>query len=740
MTKAHELLRQIRQVALPSTGDVSDQELLRRYVASGDVLALELLIWRHQRLVLGVCLRVLKDVHDAEDAFQATFLVLARKAHAIRNGQAVAAWLYEVAYRVALTALRRRRRQAGRVLPLSDTVADGLAAEPPSTPDERELLEVLDRAVNRLPVRHRAAVVLCYLEGKTHEEAARLLGCAAGTVASRLSRARGKLRAWLEGRGVTLSAAAVATVVAGQVGRVTAGRELVSATARAARSLRGAPAPGEVSPTALALSNQAIRAMTLARVRGPLVALAVAGLVALGLGGLAGGTPRTAAAPPGATAQLAAAKPGVAEGPATVQPQQLDPDRVKALVKQLGSVKFAERQAARQALLDMGPAVVPLLNRGVLDDDVEIKLRLAEIRYLLVGLVEDLEAFLRSQSPVYEDKSIEVPDAIRDLVARHQPRSGDYLLGLISNPQHRLHWPAVNLFVQTWDAQSVAQFEAYLQHQLRFRVGSRPRYPADVDAGIEMGFSFAFGLGSRPKGLAWQTQTTHYLDGKPNGKPYLWTYPSGATTGWIRTGPLPEGKHTGYFVVEFTVPHRGKQCQGKVRSHDFTFEVVAAATPDDLVAPEDAATDQLVRRALEVVECQKSAPPDPRWGGAPPVDDWAPQITWQTPDGKNRGLHVPVWRVHEALPVDLCFDVVFEDLGTGKTHAGAPLVLLKGKTCALGYLTPRDVHAFGAGRTGFVDVRVRLTPSRALALSVPAVTRYYAGSYSQKLRLKITAD
>src|SRR5262249_40447135 len=107
---------------------------------------------------------------------------------------------------------------------------------------------------------------------------------------------------------------------------------------------------------------------------------------------------------------------------------------------------------------------------------------------------------------------------------------------------------------------------------------------------------------------------------------------------------------------------------------------------------------------------------------------------------KNAGLHVPLWRVDAPLPVDLCFEVTFEDLGTGKTYRGDPLIFLKGKTTHLGYLTLRDVHAFSKDRTGFVTVRVHLKPSRALALTVPEVTHYYAGSHSQVLRLKITGE
>jgi RNA polymerase sigma factor (sigma-70 family) len=724
MARAQALLGQIRQAALQGAdGDVSDQELVRRFVASGDALALELLIWRHQRLVLGVCLRLLKDVHDAEDAVQATFLVLARKAGSIRNGQAVAAWLYEVASRIALTALARRRRQAARVLPL----AGDLQANSAPPPEQAEILDLLDRAVNVLPAGHRAAVVLYYLEGKTHEEVGRLLGCAAGTIASRLSRARQKLRAWLERHGVTLSAAAVATTLSTQAAQARPAGDL-TITIRAAQALsRGASLPPGVSPTALWLSEQAVRAMTWAKLQQPLLVLVLAGLVALGLGGaLAGTSPSPDAPQSAATNQTAGAPKSTAE-------------QVHDLVKQLGSNKYAERQAAQKALLQLGPDIVPWLDQYKQGADLETQRRLEVIRYQLAGYAEDILKYLASQSPVYEDKSPEVPESIKGIVAKYQPASGNLLLGLVTKTRHRLHWPATNLFVQTWDGQTPAQLDAYMHSQLRLQPAFRPCYPAQVNAGIALGFHFSYGHGGRPRGLTWQTRTVHYLDGQQYGKPYMWTYPSGATTGWIWTGPLAEGKHHFHYVLEYTLTHRGQQHQGKVRSQDYTFEVLPAGTPDDLIAPKDAATDALVRQALEIMECEKQPEPGPLSGGfQPSVDAWAPQITWKTPAGKSMGLHVPVWRVNAALPVDLCFEVTFEDLGTGQTYKGDLLVLLKGKTCHLGYLTLRDVHAFSKDRTGFVNVRVRLTPSRALALSVPEITHYYPGSHSQVLRLKIT--
>jgi RND family efflux transporter MFP subunit len=185
-------------------GDVgaSDADLLGRFVADGDQAAFELLVWRHRHLVFGVCRRVLHDFHDAEDAFQATFLTLARKAGSIGRRQALASWLYRVAHRVALTARSRRARRSAREQALA-AVAEVAAPGAETASDWKDLWPAVDEELGRLPERYRAAAILCYLEGKTVEEAAGQLGCPRGTVASRLARARDRLRTRLARRGLT---------------------------------------------------------------------------------------------------------------------------------------------------------------------------------------------------------------------------------------------------------------------------------------------------------------------------------------------------------------------------------------------------------------------------------------------------------------------------------------------------------------------------------------------------------
>jgi RNA polymerase sigma factor (sigma-70 family) len=194
---------------------LTDGELLQRFVASRDESAFELLVWRHGPLVMNVCRRVLSDNHDAEDAFQATFVILARKAGTIGRGESLGAWLYKVASRVALRARALRARRRGRERALED---DQPIAEAGSAPEDgvawKELAPLLDAEVNRLPEKYRKVFVLCYLEGKTNEAAARQLGCPKGTVLSRLARARDRLRQRLEMRGVALAAAPFAALLA----------------------------------------------------------------------------------------------------------------------------------------------------------------------------------------------------------------------------------------------------------------------------------------------------------------------------------------------------------------------------------------------------------------------------------------------------------------------------------------------------------------------------------------------
>ncbi len=198
-TDPNHLASRVRALAHAAdpAGGLPDAELVRRYADARDAAAFEVLVWRHGPMVWGTCARVLRHRQDAEDAFQATFLALARSARAVGRGP-VGGWLHRVAANAALK-LRARRRPT---------------AELPDVPGEpapdRELAGVLDQELDRLPAHHRAAFVLCCLEGLTNAEAARELGCPVGTVDSRLHAARTRLRDRLARRGFAPAALAVA--------------------------------------------------------------------------------------------------------------------------------------------------------------------------------------------------------------------------------------------------------------------------------------------------------------------------------------------------------------------------------------------------------------------------------------------------------------------------------------------------------------------------------------------------
>jgi TIGR03009 family protein len=202
-----QFIRQITPAGLPD--DTTDGELLERFIDQRDENAFGTLIRRHGPLVFAVCRRALPTVQDAEDAFQATFLVLARKARSIAKRGSVASWLHGVARRIALRAKADLSKRRG----VEHRCAAMVAADCLQELVWQDIRLILDEEVARLPERYRAAFVLCYLEGKTNDEAARLLDCARGTVSSRLVRARAILRARLSRHGLVLSGAFITTML-----------------------------------------------------------------------------------------------------------------------------------------------------------------------------------------------------------------------------------------------------------------------------------------------------------------------------------------------------------------------------------------------------------------------------------------------------------------------------------------------------------------------------------------------
>jgi RNA polymerase sigma factor (sigma-70 family) len=203
------LLQHIRRLAGDGSGTLSDGELLRRYLAAHDEAAFAMLMRRHGPMVFSVCQSVLRQRDDAEDAFQASFLILAQKAGSVRRHEGLGGWLQRVAYHIAL---RARARKARRVIEEAKATP---ATTAPSACDDLswgELRTILHAELAALPEPFRAPLVLCYLEGLTQEEAAHRLGWTATTVKGRLQRGREKLRRRLERRGVALTAALAAAL------------------------------------------------------------------------------------------------------------------------------------------------------------------------------------------------------------------------------------------------------------------------------------------------------------------------------------------------------------------------------------------------------------------------------------------------------------------------------------------------------------------------------------------------
>jgi RNA polymerase sigma factor (sigma-70 family) len=267
----------LNHLRLADGGGLTDGQLLARFIDNRDEAAFAALVRRHGPMVLGVCRRVLGHAHDAEDAFQATFLLLARKATSVVRREAVGSFLYGVAYRTAL----RARAQAARRRAIERQVEDMPHPEVPP-PEAQDWRPVLDRELSQLPEKYRAAVVLCDLECKTRREAARQLGVLEGTLASRLATARRMLAKRLARSGLSLSGGALAMALAADASAAVPAAWVLS-TVRAATVLAAGSAAGAATP-AVALMNEVLQAMLMTKLK--VVAATVLVAVLFGAGGL----------------------------------------------------------------------------------------------------------------------------------------------------------------------------------------------------------------------------------------------------------------------------------------------------------------------------------------------------------------------------------------------------------------------------------------------------------------------
>ena len=269
-------LDHLRQTLTAAEAGVSDELLLRRFLAERDETSFALLVRRHGPMVLGVCSRVLGHRHDAEDAFQAAFFVLARKAGSVVKRASLAGWLYAVAYRIALEA-RAMNARRGKVERQVEVMPQPQIA--PAEPQDWKPL--LDQELSRLPEKYRLPVILCDLEGRPRREVARQLSLPEGTLSSRLATARRMLAGRLARYGLSLSGGALASALSGGASAAVPS-PLVSSTAQAA--LLAAAGQLAASLPAAALMRGVLQSMFIAKLK--LIAGAMMVVTALGTTGL----------------------------------------------------------------------------------------------------------------------------------------------------------------------------------------------------------------------------------------------------------------------------------------------------------------------------------------------------------------------------------------------------------------------------------------------------------------------
>jgi RNA polymerase sigma factor (sigma-70 family) len=271
------VVRRLREAVAPTVPHGRrDTDLVQAFVGRRDPLAFEQIVRRHGPMVLGVCRRVLRDPADADDAFQATFLVLLRRAGSLREPDRLAGWLHQVAHRTARKLRSLRLARAARQTELFDVAI----AEPPAELVWRELRPIFDQELDRLPQKLRLPAVLCLLEGHSKGEAARTLGWPEGTLSGRLQQARERLRLRFAARGLTLSTGALAAALFEGVGSAAVTDRLLTSTTQLANGPAGATASAAVCTLADGVSH----AMFMTKAKALAAVVLAAGVIGTGTG------------------------------------------------------------------------------------------------------------------------------------------------------------------------------------------------------------------------------------------------------------------------------------------------------------------------------------------------------------------------------------------------------------------------------------------------------------------------
>jgi RNA polymerase sigma factor (sigma-70 family) len=280
-----EVIQHLRRAVLVRDGaGLTDGQLLSDYLGRRDEAALAALVRRHGPMVWGVCRRALRNYHDAEDAFQATFLVLVRKAASIASRELLANWLYGVAYQTGLKARATAARRGARERQVTNMPEAGVIEQDLW----HDVLPLLDQELSRLPDKYRVPIVLCDLEGKTRREAARQLGCPEGTVAGRLARARVLLAKRLARHGVTVAGGALAAVLSQNAASACVPAAVVSGTIQAATLFAAGPAAAAdvLSAKVVALTQGVLKTMFLTKLKIATAVLLAVSAFATGAGWL----------------------------------------------------------------------------------------------------------------------------------------------------------------------------------------------------------------------------------------------------------------------------------------------------------------------------------------------------------------------------------------------------------------------------------------------------------------------
>jgi RNA polymerase sigma factor (sigma-70 family) len=298
----------------------SDGQLLERFAMDRDEVAFETLLQRHGPMVWNVCHRMLTDPNDVEDAFQATFLVLVRKAQAIAKRESIGSWLHGVAHRVALDARLQAKHRRER----ERKAAPPACAQPDTELLWNDLRHVLDEELEHLPEKYRSPLVLCYLEGKTNDEAADQLGWTRGTVAGRLNRARELLRGRLTRRGITLASGALVSLMSPSAAPAGMSALLARTTLQAALAYSAGTAMADQCSSSIALAEGVLTTMHAWKIRTVIAIVMMLGMLGIGGGVLA----RRALAASEPVGPAAAAPVPAAAAPAGV-PAAAGPNRVQ---------------------------------------------------------------------------------------------------------------------------------------------------------------------------------------------------------------------------------------------------------------------------------------------------------------------------------------------------------------------------------------------------------------------------